>query len=37
MAANIPIKLSEPRRLDVKTTEMFGDYSRQIYHLLGME
>jgi len=37
MAANIPIKLPEPRRLDVKTTEMFGDYSRQIYHLLGME
>ncbi|HXE06058.1 MAG TPA: ABC transporter ATP-binding protein [Bryobacteraceae bacterium] len=37
MAANIRIKLPEPRRLDVKTTEMFGDYSRQIYHLLGME
>ena len=37
MAANIPIKLPEPRLLDVKTTETFGDYSRQIYHLLGME
>jgi NitT/TauT family transport system ATP-binding protein len=37
MAANISIKLPEPRLLDVKTTEIFGDYSRQIYHLLGME
>lgn len=36
MADNIPIELPEPRTLDVKTTEVFGDYSRRIYHLLGM-
>ncbi|MEJ2374453.1 MAG: ABC transporter ATP-binding protein [Pseudolabrys sp.] len=37
MADNIPIELPEPRTLDIKTSEVFGDYSRQIYHLLGME
>ena len=37
MADNIEIKLPEPRTLDVKTTEIFGEYSRRIYHLLGME
>ena len=36
LAANLEIKLSEPRTLDVKTTERFGEYSRKIYHLLGM-
>jgi NitT/TauT family transport system ATP-binding protein len=37
MADNIAIDLPEPRTLDVKTTELFGEYSRRIYHLLGME
>lgn len=37
MAAHIDIDLPEPRTLDVKTTEKFGDYTRQIYHLLGLE
>ena len=37
MADNIPIELPEPRTLDIKTTELFGEYSRRIYHLLGME
>lgn len=36
MADNIPITLPEPRTLDVKTSEAFGDYTRRIYHLLGM-
>ena len=37
MADNIPIELPEPRTLDLKTSELFGEYSRRIYHLLGME
>jgi NitT/TauT family transport system ATP-binding protein len=37
MADNITIRLPEPRTLDVKTTEIFGEYSRRLYHLLGME
>jgi NitT/TauT family transport system ATP-binding protein len=37
MADNIQIKLPEPRTLDVKTSENFGEYSRRIYHLLGIE
>jgi NitT/TauT family transport system ATP-binding protein len=37
MADNFPIQLPEPRTLDIKTTELFGEYSRRIYHLLGME
>jgi NitT/TauT family transport system ATP-binding protein len=37
MAANIEIKLPEPRTLDIKTSETFGNYSRGIYHLLGLE
>jgi NitT/TauT family transport system ATP-binding protein len=37
MAADIPIDLPEPRTLDVKTGEVFGDYTRRIYRLLGME
>ena len=36
MAAQFKIDLPEPRTLDVKTTEKFGDYTREIYHLLGM-
>jgi NitT/TauT family transport system ATP-binding protein len=37
MADNIAIELPEPRTLEVKTTEAFGDYTRRIYRLLGME
>jgi len=37
MAANFPIELPHPRTLDMKTHEVFGDYTRRIYRLLGME
>jgi NitT/TauT family transport system ATP-binding protein len=37
MAANIAIDLPSPRTLDLKTSEVFGDYTRRIYRLLGME
>ena len=37
MADNMQIELPEPRTLDIKTSEIFGEYSRRIYHLLGME
>ncbi|HVV91833.1 MAG TPA: ABC transporter ATP-binding protein [Hyphomicrobiales bacterium] len=37
MAADIAIDLPSPRTLDVKTSEVFGDYTRRIYRLLGME
>lgn len=37
MADNISIDLPYPRRLDMKTQEKFGDYTRRIYKLLGME
>ena len=36
MAAHFDINLPEPRTLDVKTTEEFGAYTREIYHLLGL-
>jgi NitT/TauT family transport system ATP-binding protein len=36
MADNISVNLPEPRILDVKTSEKFGEYSRRIYHLLGL-
>ncbi|MGA9946968.1 MAG: ABC transporter ATP-binding protein, partial [Xanthobacteraceae bacterium] len=36
MADNIKIDLPESRALDLKTTEAFGEYSRRIYHLLGL-
>jgi len=36
MADNIRIDLPEPRTLDIKTSEVFGDYTRRIYQLLGM-
>jgi NitT/TauT family transport system ATP-binding protein len=36
MADNIKIELLAPRTLDVKTSEAFGEYSRRIYHLLGL-
>jgi NitT/TauT family transport system ATP-binding protein len=37
MADNIPIELPLPRTLDMKTQEVFGEYTRRIYRLLGME
>jgi NitT/TauT family transport system ATP-binding protein len=36
MADNIKIELPAPCTLDVKTSEAFGEYSRRIYHLLGL-
>ncbi|MGE0725843.1 MAG: ABC transporter ATP-binding protein [Alphaproteobacteria bacterium] len=37
MADNIRIDLPTPRTLDMKTHEAFGEYTRRIYKLLGME
>ena len=37
MADNFRVELSHPRTLDMKTSELFGEYTRRIYHLLGME
>jgi len=37
MADNFEIDLPYPRTLDMKTQERFGEYSRRIYRLLGME
>ncbi len=37
LAEMIEIRLPYPRRLDMKTSEEFGAYSRRIYALLGME
>jgi NitT/TauT family transport system ATP-binding protein len=37
MADNFLIDLPHPRTLDMKTQEKFGDYTRRIYRLLGME
>ena len=37
MADNFRIELPHPRTLDIKTGERFGEYSRRIYRLLGME
>ena len=37
MADNFRVELAHPRTLDMKTGELFGDYTRRIYHLLGME
>jgi NitT/TauT family transport system ATP-binding protein len=36
MADNFQIVLPEPRTLDIKTSESFGEYSRRIYRLRGM-
>jgi NitT/TauT family transport system ATP-binding protein len=36
MADNISVSLPEPRILDVKTSEIFGEYSRKIYRQLGL-
>lgn len=37
MADNFRVELPSPRTLDIKTGEKFGEYSRRIYRLLGME
>jgi NitT/TauT family transport system ATP-binding protein len=37
MADNFEIDLPHPRSLDMKTHEAFGEYTRRIYKLLGME
>jgi NitT/TauT family transport system ATP-binding protein len=37
MADNFRIELPLPRTLDMKTSEIFGEYTRRIYRLLGME
>jgi NitT/TauT family transport system ATP-binding protein len=37
MADNFTIELPYPRTLDMKTNERFGEYTRRIYKLLGME
>jgi NitT/TauT family transport system ATP-binding protein len=37
MADNIEIRLPHPRTLDMKTHAAFGEYTRRIYRLLGME
>jgi NitT/TauT family transport system ATP-binding protein len=37
MADNFTVELPHPRTLDMKTQEKFGDYTRRIYRLLGME
>ena len=37
MADNFEITLPHPRTLDMKTNERFGEYTRRIYKLLGME
>src|SRR5512134_554045 len=37
MADIFEIDLAHPRTLEVKTSERFGDYTRRIYRLLGME
>jgi NitT/TauT family transport system ATP-binding protein len=37
MADNFQVDLPHPRTLDIKTGEAFGDYTRRIYRLLGMD
>jgi len=37
MADNFEVDLPRPRTLDMKTQERFGEYTRRIYRLLGME
>jgi NitT/TauT family transport system ATP-binding protein len=37
MADNFVVDLPHPRTLDMKTHERFGEYTRRIYRLLGME
>jgi NitT/TauT family transport system ATP-binding protein len=37
MADNFKVDLPHPRTLDMKTSETFGEYTRRVYRLLGME
>jgi NitT/TauT family transport system ATP-binding protein len=37
MADNFEVDLPHPRTLDMKTQERFGEYTRRVYRLLGME
>ncbi len=37
MADNFQVEIPMPRTLDVRNTEKFGEYTRRIYRLLGME
>lgn len=37
MVVDITITPPESRTLDVKTSEAFGDYTRRIFHRLGMK
>ena len=37
MADNIAIELPYPRKLEMKTQPIFGEYTRRIYRHLGME
>ena len=37
MADNFEVELPYPRTLEMKTNERFGEYTRRIYRLLGME
>jgi NitT/TauT family transport system ATP-binding protein len=37
MADNFQVELQHPRTLDMKTNEKFGEYTRRIYRLLGMD
>jgi NitT/TauT family transport system ATP-binding protein len=37
MADNFEVDLAHPRTLDMKTQERFGEYTRRVYRLLGME
>ena len=37
MADNFRVELPHPRSLDMKTNEKFGEYTRRIYWLLGMD
>jgi NitT/TauT family transport system ATP-binding protein len=37
MADNFKVELPHPRTLDMRTHEAFGEYTRRIYHTLGLE
>jgi NitT/TauT family transport system ATP-binding protein len=37
MADNFEVDLAHPRTLDMKTHQRFGEYTRRVYRLLGME
>jgi NitT/TauT family transport system ATP-binding protein len=37
MADNFTVELPHPRTLDMRTTPAFGEYTRRVYHTLGLE